>query len=300
MKNLTLLYLLFLLNIYNVNAQDFSLFAVDQTIWSIGVFSDNPNEEDYVYFLKIDGQVYIDDTWYFQIKKSENFTSMPDDWELDCYVRVDEDSILYLRTIDNIEKKIFNYKLGSGDIDECWLYDYFAEEFLVVNIKIQEITNIINSTYTYKKWTVINEQGADFPYTTWIENIGCMEGILKANRGLNPLTGHTDVVLCAWLDGSQIYSNENYENCGLVATQDIIYEEFTIHPNPAKDKITILSTNDIFNEITIFNSEGLIIKQIKLNGTSQADILVSDLTSGKYLLKIAYKNSSHFVTIVKI
>ncbi|MDD4217424.1 MAG: T9SS type A sorting domain-containing protein [Bacteroidales bacterium] len=277
----------------NVNiclSQDnISLFAEDQTLWSIEVFSDNPNEPDEIYFLKIDGQILINDTAYFQIKKSENFSTFPEDWTLSCHVRVDEDSILYLRTIDNIEKRIFNYKLDYGESEECWLYDYFAEEFISVDLTVQDVEFITNSSNTYKKWTVVNNLGEEWPNTTWIQNIGCLEGVLMANRDLVPITGRKDVVLCAWFNEMQIYSNENYENCGLVLDININTKKavVSLYPNPTYDKICINSSDSslISETFEIFNSQG---KKVLAGCIKSSNMIIylDKLCSGIYILKI--------------
>ena len=69
--------------------------------------------------------------------------------------------------------------------------------------------------------------------------------------------------------------------------------EIVLYPNPASDKITVkLKNNNLsYNDISIINSLGQVVKTQKLNNDLDFNIDVSDLSSGFYLLNI-HTNSS--------
>ena len=69
--------------------------------------------------------------------------------------------------------------------------------------------------------------------------------------------------------------------------------EIVLYPNPASDKISVkLKNNNLsYNDISIVNSLGQVVKTQKLNNDLDFNIDVSDLSSGFYLLNI-HTNSS--------
>lgn len=273
-----------------------SLFAEDQTIWSVGEFVMNPSIPWSVYFIKVDGQVLIDNVEYFQIKSSQYNTDISDDWDLNCYVRVSEDSLLYVKTLEGVEKKIFNYKLKYGESEECWIYDFFAEVFRPINITIQEVNNYTNSGFTYTRWKIVNNLEDVGPFTTWTTNIGCLEGILRANLELDPVTGRKDIVLCSWLNGLQIYSNENFDFCEIVAKKNVKNTEFVIYPNPTNNKICLNINNcNLLGEIyKIYNLTGQCVMSGSVNELNMT-ISLENLCTGIYVFKFANTKTMNII-----
>ena len=63
--------------------------------------------------------------------------------------------------------------------------------------------------------------------------------------------------------------------------------KFSTYPNPVQDVITVSSTDNIvFNEITITDINGRVIKNSKVNNLTQTDLNVSELNAGIYFLNI--------------
>jgi hypothetical protein len=68
--------------------------------------------------------------------------------------------------------------------------------------------------------------------------------------------------------------------------------EMSIYPNPAKDNFTIV-LNQIQNEdgyVSIFSTNGEVIKNQLFFETNAINIEVKDIPSGLYIVKVALKN----------
>lgn len=66
--------------------------------------------------------------------------------------------------------------------------------------------------------------------------------------------------------------------------------EFSVYPNPANDRVTISSNVELQNmELTDLN--GRVVKNLDLGGVLNSEIVISDLATGIYLLKINSNNT---------
>mgnify|MGYP003715835427 CR=1 FL=1 len=73
---------------------------------------------------------------------------------------------------------------------------------------------------------------------------------------------------------------------------------FLIYPNPAKEKISIIS-NTIDNLISIYNLQGILVKQLYV-ADNECIINISDLLTGMYIVEIkSEKNRSFQKFIIK-
>lgn len=63
--------------------------------------------------------------------------------------------------------------------------------------------------------------------------------------------------------------------------------KFSTYPNPVKDLITVSSTDNLlFNDVTITDINGRIVKNSKVNNLTEIELNVSDLNAGIYLINI--------------
>lgn len=75
---------------------------------------------------------------------------------------------------------------------------------------------------------------------------------------------------------------------------DLVKNNITIFPNPAKDNITITGIDN--SEVRIYNGSGTLVKQIE-NLKNNAPINVSDLNAGLYYINIVKDNMTYTKTI---
>ncbi len=76
-------------------------------------------------------------------------------------------------------------------------------------------------------------------------------------------------------------------------------QNITVFPNPAKNQFSVVNSNPInnFETIEIFDVMGKQVKSIQVN-SNKTDILIEDLTTGVYLLKFIYFDSSNYSRLV--
>jgi hypothetical protein len=72
----------------------------------------------------------------------------------------------------------------------------------------------------------------------------------------------------------------------------------SIFPNPTNEFIKIISTEDENFTIQLFNINGKLLKEKKINNTDNT-ISMNEFTNGTYLLKITNKNETNTYQIIK-
>jgi hypothetical protein len=72
-----------------------------------------------------------------------------------------------------------------------------------------------------------------------------------------------------------------------------------VSPNPAKDIVTISNPATLFNNVEVIDINGRVVKSVTPNAIDTAQINISDLSSGVYLLKIVSDKGTVTKKIVK-
>jgi hypothetical protein len=73
----------------------------------------------------------------------------------------------------------------------------------------------------------------------------------------------------------------------LMAVDNFFTRNFAVYPNPATTMLNINSkTNTGMNQVQITDINGRIVRQMEAQGITQAQLNVSDLTSGVYFIKV--------------
>lgn len=76
--------------------------------------------------------------------------------------------------------------------------------------------------------------------------------------------------------------------------------ELSVFPNPANNVINIANTSsNLVNSVEVIDLNGRTVKSVKFDGVSEAQINISDLLNGVYLMNIATDNGSVTKKIVK-
>jgi hypothetical protein len=75
---------------------------------------------------------------------------------------------------------------------------------------------------------------------------------------------------------------------------------FSVYPNPATNFITVSSNiNLTINSIEMFDINGRMVKKISYDATSNAEVTISDLSAGVYMMKISSNNGVATKKIIK-
>jgi len=83
-----------------------------------------------------------------------------------------------------------------------------------------------------------------------------------------------------------------------MSVEDHLATSFSVYPNPATDMITVSNSLDAIENVTITDLNGRVVKEITL-GTTQAQINISDLAQGVYILNATSNGKTITEKIVK-
>jgi Secretion system C-terminal sorting domain len=106
---------------------------------------------------------------------------------------------------------------------------------------------------------------------------------------LNPALAGTSFRIAFRNDGVDQYVMflDNISITGTLSNDEFFSNKFNTYPNPAKDLVTISSSENInINSVSIADINGRTVKSVELNNVSETQINVSDLTSGVYFMNI--------------
>ena len=74
---------------------------------------------------------------------------------------------------------------------------------------------------------------------------------------------------------------------------------FSVSPNPARDFITVSAPNYSIKQVTVLDLNGRVLLQEAVNKTSQANITISNLSSGIYLMNVVTESGIASKKIIK-
>jgi hypothetical protein len=123
----------------------------------------------------------------------------------------------------------------------------------------------------------------------------------------NAVNGETRMRVFAAYDTSNIspcasisYGEvEDYTvNVGGTASTEDFASNFSIYPNPATSVINVANSADVINNVTITDLNGRTVKQVTV-GVNDAQINISDLAQGVYILNATSNGKSFTQKIVK-
>ena len=97
--------------------------------------------------------------------------------------------------------------------------------------------------------------------------------------------------------GSGFYVDNVVINTGTASTEDFA-SNFSVYPNPATNVINVSNSADVINNVTITDLNGRTVKQVTV-GVNDAQINISDLAQGVYILNATSNGKSFTQKIVK-
>jgi hypothetical protein len=71
-----------------------------------------------------------------------------------------------------------------------------------------------------------------------------------------------------------------------LGTSEFFANNFRMYPNPATNVINLTSANTTFNAVEVTDINGRTVKTLSYTGVANAEINISDLSSGMYFLKV--------------
>ncbi|RZJ56593.1 MAG: T9SS type A sorting domain-containing protein, partial [Flavobacterium sp.] len=86
---------------------------------------------------------------------------------------------------------------------------------------------------------------------------------------------------------------------GVMGTKDAATAQFSVFPNPATNLINVASANAVVNAVSIIDLNGRTVKTANFDGVSEAQVNISDLSSGVYMMSVASDKGTTTKKIVK-
>lgn len=99
--------------------------------------------------------------------------------------------------------------------------------------------------------------------------------------------------------GTQALLLDNVTIDQALSVGDVFARELKVSPNPATNVVNISNVNGLVNGVEITDMNGRTVKTVKLAGVTEAQINVSDLSAGMYLMNISSDKGAVTKKIVK-
>lgn len=133
--------------------------------------------------------------------------------------------------------------------------------------------------------------------------IGAAPGDSPSEVDIYVISGSTQTVSnaassIAWFDNVRVEANATDT---LLGVNDVVAvtSEFSIYPNPANDVINIANADALVNNVAISDINGRTVKSVKFDGVADAQVNVSDLASGVYMMTVSSDKGTTTKKIVK-
>lgn len=130
---------------------------------------------------------------------------------------------------------------------------------------IATVTNATNTAFALKTYTFT-------PQTTGVYYFAFMN-----TTGVNSTATTTTEALII----------DNFTVSQTLANNEVLESKFSTYPNPAKNVINVSNTTDaLITAIEMTDINGRVVKNVKFSNVSEAQVSVSDLAQGVYMMKI--------------
>jgi hypothetical protein len=203
---------------------------------------------------------------------------------------------------DSLAKKVY-YVIPNANKDTL-LYDFSLnvgdtlKTFITTQcspVKINYIDSVLIGSSYRKQWHVVN---CLFGYTTKIiEGIGSDFGLLEQMSHLQKVSS----LNCYSEQAITLYPNNNSANCPSLTTgiENIIHDIIKIFPNPTKNNITISQAESTFKKYEIYDINGRLVSENKINGIIQK-VDLTGYAEGMYIVKLIGNQKVDFKKIVVV
>lgn len=123
------------------------------------------------------------------------------------------------------------------------------------------------------------KNGNNTALTTMIANINPSLTCIQVDNVANA------TAYSGWIKNATASYNTN---CSALATNDITKNLLSIYPNPTKDVVNIANLDIVLTSIvTVADLNGRIVKNVKFAGVSEAQINISELSAGIYIMTVS-------------
>ncbi|MGV9004398.1 T9SS type A sorting domain-containing protein [Flavobacterium sp.] len=126
-----------------------------------------------------------------------------------------------------------------------------------------------------------------------VDEVDVVSAIPVASATIPANTGSSDLII------DNLVVRTDFEENLLNITQVVTGASFSVYPNPAKDVLNISNTmNVVVNNVTLTDLNGRVVKSQKVNAID-AQISISDLATGVYMMNVNTDQGSVTKKIIK-
>lgn len=236
------------------------------------------------------------------------------------YYKWSDDRIDFFCREDTMTGRIYRYNPNMNEevlvcdmslsVGDTFLFQVISDDYYGM-----EETHVVDSVYYLDGRKVVHFNKPSFDAYTWylfrseyfelafIEGIGTTAGPFGTTPGYFE-SEYSSALLCVHQGDSLLYMANPEVGCYYDAASvenRTSQKKITLYPNPANDHLTI-STEDaaeISGSIFILNTAGIVVYSGVFNNNS-ADIDISELSSGVYVLRLENKDGVSVKKFVKM
>ena len=199
-----------------------------------------------------------------------------------------------------VEENDFSYFNYYDEIDKGKIHTTTSVNAFVISTEI--ILNLPKPYFTFAKYNFSEDDANSYPITRRWPKDGTLSGDgvsdtcfipSLAGRGIHTITyTYTD-------DNNQTFFREREVTVGNVGIEELTIPNLHIHPNPAKEFVTMTFNLEKqgFVRISIYNILGkedlVLLNETRMAGDQEVQLDISGLTPGVYFVKLA---SDHIET----
>jgi len=278
-----------------IQASDNNTIVNDNVAWATLGYVVCPKEcpvwTQYVYF---DGDSIVADYSYKKIFSCDDRSH--ENIKYEGLMREQCKKTYFIPANSETEYLLYDFSLEEGMTFE---YTDWRSAFLSSPLEIRQYVKVdfVEINGIQKKRISLTGQPPNDHYVlaTWIENIGSSSGLLYPCSYI--WTGSNRKLLCYFENNELIYKNPEYSECyydsSVSSIQAMVFDRYSVYPNPVDDILTISPSNSTISRIEIFNISGEKVYSQIYEGV----IDISSLSKGMYFLK-AY-NTNEQVLLFK-
>lgn len=283
MKTIKLFILLFVICIFNVNAQNYkSVFANDTTRWNIyECYPDGGGT--FVYYAYSD-TIISANTYKILYKAKLTLTNQiigefPVKWG---YVREDLNSgkcwVIRDDQSNATESLLMDLSLQVGDYFPVYNNGFIVDSAIVHNAFVENNRRVVEINAYHGDCRNVYK-------TQFVEGVGSLSGFEEIGRFS---------LLCKYDNGSQVFSTQSNtdNNCFIDSYTGVNEPKSTdaavLLPNPADDKLIIKMNSDGVHKLVLYNCSGVEVDRFE---SSSQEIVVDllEYKAGIYLINIDSK-----------
>ena len=206
---------------------------------------------------------------------------------------------------------VLSYAIGAGVASDYWLFSRainltqgttYAVSYYAARFAIAGAGNVNNLKVTVGNDTTVAAQTTT---VQTLDNYSEDDYVLQTSNFTVPTTG------VYYIGFNYTAPAQVQTNYGLIALDDITVDvsaglndaliaKLAVSPNPTNGVVNISnSENILINGVTVTDLNGRTVKSSKFDGTSNAQVNISDLASGMYMMTISSDNGTAVKKIIK-